>query len=56
LPHRSQKNNSNKTRRILYGVYNPLSEGDKRESYFSRRKLNLNDPQYMIGNPHKKID
>ncbi|WP_421763406.1 phytanoyl-CoA dioxygenase family protein [Ekhidna sp.] len=52
LPHRSAKNDSSYGRRILYGVYNPLSQGDKRELYYSNKRKNLNDPRYMVGNPH----
>lgn len=52
LPHRSAVNHSNVGRRILYGVYNPLSKGDMREKYYADKRKNLNDPRYMIGNPH----
>lgn len=52
LPHRSGTNNSNDRRRILYGVFNPISEGDKREKYYEDKRKNLNDARYMIGNPH----
>ena len=55
LPHRSQKNLSDTSRRILYGVYNPLSEGDKREEYFAAKKSNINDKRYMVGNPHAPV-
>lgn len=52
LPHRSAMNSSPNRRRILYGVYNPLSQGDKREKYYTNKRKNLNDPRYMVGNPH----
>lgn len=52
VPHRSDSNQSQKKRRILYGVYNPLSEGDLRTDYFDRKRLNMNDSRYMVGNPH----
>lgn len=52
LPHRSAINNSSDERRILYGVYNPESEGDKREQYFDEKRRNINDARYMVGNPH----
>lgn len=52
LPHRSEPNHSNKTRRIIYGVYNPLSDGDKREKYYADKRKNPNDARYMVGNPH----
>lgn len=53
LPHRSEPNLSNKTRRIIYGVYNPLSDGgDKREKYYNDKRKNPNDARYMVGNPH----
>lgn len=52
IPHRSFSNQSMKPRRILYGVYNPKSAGDLREAYFSRKRKNLNDPRYLVGNPH----
>ncbi|MBV6646816.1 MAG: phytanoyl-CoA dioxygenase family protein [Cyclobacteriaceae bacterium] len=55
LPHRSTSNQSGKPRRILYGVYNPLSEGDKRAKYFNDKRLNINDARYMVGNPHASI-
>lgn len=52
LPHRSSENDSTKSRRILYGVYNPASAGDMREQYYNEKRLAPNDPRYMIGNPH----
>ncbi|MCV9387239.1 phytanoyl-CoA dioxygenase family protein [Reichenbachiella ulvae] len=52
LPHRSKTNTTNKARRILYGVYNPLKEGDKRAKYYSDKRQNINDSRYMVGNPH----
>ncbi len=52
LPHRSKPNNSKKSRRILYGVYNPVKEGDKREKYYADKRSNINDARYMVGNPH----
>ena len=55
LPHRSKKNTSDKNRRILYGVYNPLSVGDKRQSYFDEKKKHINDARYMVGNPHAPV-
>lgn len=52
LPHRSKSNQSKGGRRILYGVYNPATLGDKREAYYTAKRKNLNDPRYMVGNPH----
>ncbi len=52
LPHRSRPNHSGESRRILYGVYNPLKEGDKREKYYQDKRANINDARYMVGNPH----
>ena len=52
LPHRSAMNNSQKGRRILYGVYNPVSQGDKRAKYYEDKRKNMDDPRYMVGNPH----
>jgi len=52
LPHRSAPNLSNKTRRIIYGVYNPLSIGDKRIKYYKDKRKNPNDARYMVGNRH----
>lgn len=52
LPHRSTANQSNRPRRILYGVYNPISDGDRRERYFAEKRRNINDARYMVGNPH----
>lgn len=52
LPHRSSANLSSTTRRVLYGVYNPQSEGDLREAYYERKRKNLDDPRYLVGNPH----
>jgi len=52
LPHRSKSNQSDQARRILYGVYNPLKEGDKREKYYQDKRANINDARYMVGNPH----
>lgn len=56
LPHRSASNNSNTSRRILYGVYNPASYGDKRELYYSEKRKKPNDPRYMVGNPHAPVN
>tara|TARA_Y100001972_G_C7665355_1_gene336229 strand:- start:4231 stop:5019 length:789 start_codon:yes stop_codon:yes gene_type:complete len=55
LPHRSGVNRSLNSRRILYGVYNPLSEGDKRDVYFRDKRNNINDARYMVGNPHAPV-
>jgi len=55
LPHRSAPNLSNNTRRIIYGVYNPLSLGDKREKYYRDKRQDPNDARYMVGNPHAKV-
>ena len=55
LPHRSAINTSTEGRRILYGVYNPLQEGDKREQYYEDKRKNINDSRYMIGNPHAPV-
>lgn len=52
LPHRSAVNNSNAGRRILYGVFNPKAMGDMREKYYMEKRKNINDPRYMVGNPH----
>ena len=52
LPHRSGVNGSNDRRRILYGVYNPASEGDLRAAYFEKKRAHPEDPRYMVGNPH----
>ena len=52
LPHRSEPNASDMARRILYGVYNPLKEGDKRAKYYADKRANINDTRYMVGNPH----
>ncbi len=54
LPHRSEPNRSDVSRRVLYGVYNPEKEGDKREEYYKLKKKNINDPRYMVGNPHAR--
>ncbi len=55
LPHRSAANNSQKKRAILYGVYNPSSEGDKRESYFASKRSDPNNARYLVGNPHAPV-
>lgn len=55
LPHRSKTNSSSKNRRILYGVYNPVSKGDNRSKYFDDKRKNINDARYMVGNPHAPI-
>ena len=52
LPHRSAANASRQTRRVVYGVYNPQSEGDLRDAYYQRKRENLDDPRYLVGNPH----
>lgn len=41
LPHRSSANHSSKSRRILYGVYNPLAESDKRKDYYEDKRSNM---------------
>ncbi len=55
IPHRSKPNQSQKSRRILYGVYNPMQLGDKRMKYFEEKKKNINDARYMVGNPHAPV-
>lgn len=52
LPHRSSANTSSRSRRILYGVYNPVRCGDLRELYFEQKRRNMYAPRYMVGNPH----
>lgn len=52
LPHRSSANSSQKARRVVYGVYNPQSEGDLREAYYQRKRGHLDDSRYLVGNPH----
>lgn len=52
LPHRSTANHSHRPRRILYGVYNPATDGDRRQRYYEDKRRNINDARYMIGNPH----
>lgn len=56
LPHRSAPNTSDKSRTILYGVYNPASKGDFREKYYADKRANPNDPRYMVGNPHAPVE
>ena len=56
LPHRSRGNTSTSSRRILYGVYSPSSEGDRRSQYFDEKRRNINHARYMIGNPHAAIE
>lgn len=52
LPHRSAPNRSSRGRRILYGVYNPVADGDRRAKYYEDKRRNINDARYMVGNPH----
>ena len=40
-PHRSKPNMSGKTRSNIYLTYNPLSQGDHRELYFSGKRLDF---------------
>lgn len=37
-PHRSQPNETNEARRVLYITYNKLSEGDSREQYYTDKR------------------
>jgi 2-aminoethylphosphonate dioxygenase len=55
VPHRSGPNMSTKSRRNLYGVYNPASLGDKRAQYFSEKKADPNNPRYLVANPHAPV-
>ena len=55
LPHRSERNRSENKRRILYGVFNPASEGDKHSAYFEQKRKNINSKRYMVGNPHAPV-
>lgn len=55
IPHRSESNRSNTRRRILYGVYNPISFGDRRGTYFAAKREAPNDARYMVGNPHARV-
>lgn len=56
IPHRSDPNMSQDSRRILYAVYNPASEGDKHDEYYKKKRADRNNPRYHIGNPHALID
>lgn len=38
-PHRSEPNNTNRARRVLYVTYNRLSEGDHRRQYYDDKRL-----------------
>jgi ectoine hydroxylase-related dioxygenase (phytanoyl-CoA dioxygenase family) len=55
LPHRSTLNQTNESRRIIYGVYNPAIEGDKRAKYYDDKRQNINDARYLVGNPHAVV-
>lgn len=41
-PHRSDNNNSNKNRRILYFTYNPIEYGDNYNIYYNDKKYSDN--------------
>jgi len=55
LPHRSKPNNSNLSRRLVYIVFSPVSDGDKRTSYFDAKRNDPNNPRFLIGNPHAHV-
>ena len=51
-PHKSKKNNTNKSRRVLYITYNQLKDGDHRRKYYDDKKVNY--PQDCERDPEKK--
>ena len=46
VPHKSEPNKSNSTRRVFYFTYNKLSEGSYYEDYFSCKRIILPDHKY----------
>ncbi len=53
-PHKSKKNNTNKSRRVLYITFNKLKEGDFRRKYFDDKRKNY--PQDCERDPKKKYE
>ena len=53
-PHKSKKNNTNKSRRVLYITYNKLEDGDHRRNYYNDKRLNY--PQDCERDPKKKYE
>ena len=43
IPHRSNKNVTQRHRRLAYLTYNPLSQGDHHEAYYSAKKKSFAD-------------
>ena len=54
VPHRSEKNTSNSTRRVFYFTYNKESEGNYYEDYFKKKREEL--PPDFERDPKKKYN
>ena len=48
-PHRSFKNNSNKSRMTLYYTYHPIKDGDNYIRYFNDKKNSKNKHKSLTG-------
>ncbi len=53
-PHKSEKNNTKNSRRVLYITFNRLKDGDFRKKYFDDKKINY--PQDCERDPKKKYE
>jgi|TARA_B100001057_G_C22761512_1_gene915958 ectoine hydroxylase-related dioxygenase (phytanoyl-CoA dioxygenase family) len=51
-PHRSKKNNSNKSRRILYYTYSLGKNGSKYEKYFTDKRKSKNPSKALVDKQH----
>lgn len=51
VPHRSARNNSSKTRRILFFTFNLAREGDHYERYYEAKRRAPNNPIFHVSTP-----
>lgn len=53
LPHYSEENKSNDSRRAMFFTHNPLREGDHRLAYYRAKREDPDNPVFHIGTPTK---
>ena len=57
VPHYSEKNASDKTRRAMFFTFNPASDGDFYEDYYLMKRNQFDNPKFHVATPtsHAKI-
>lgn len=53
VPHYSEMNNSNSSRRALFITYNRLCEGEHRKAYYDKKREDPENPVFHFGTPTK---